>query len=348
MVLTLKGKEGFEHDNPYEVGQSGLIGNEAAQLAFKSCDLLLMLGTDFPYRGWYPEGKTVIRVDDRGAHIGRRTPVTCALVGDAGATAAALTAVVKAKGRKARRHLKLSRALFTEWSKGQQRLALADYETEHFGVVRKHLDNREARIRPEQVAAAVNKLAAPDTIYTSDTGMSTVWLSRFVRLEAEQRLIGSYNLGSMANAMPQALGAQALDRNRQIISFSGDGGISMLMGDLITAVSHRLPIKVIVFNNGRLGMVKLEMEQAGLPEFGTTLDNPDFAAVARAIGWHAVRVVDPSQVDAAVADVLAHDEPALLDAVTNPGEIIIPAKPTVEQGWGFAIGKIKETLVSDA
>jgi pyruvate dehydrogenase (quinone) len=160
-------------------------------------------------------------------------------------------------------------------------------------------------------------------------------------------LIGSFNLGSMANAMPQALGAQAIDRSRQIVGFCGDGGLSMLLGDLITAVAHDLPVKLIVFNNGRLGMVKLEQEQVGLPEFGTVLHNPDFAEVARAIGLHAVRVERPDAVDEAVAALLAHPGPALLDAVTSPDEIAIPGKVKVEQGWGFAIAKLRETLLSE-
>jgi len=201
-------------------------------------------------------------------------------------------------------------------------------------------------IRPELLAAAVEEHAAPDAVFTTDTGMPVVWLSRFVRMSGTRRLVGSYNLGSMANAMPQALGAQALDRSRQVIAFCGDGGLTMLLGDLITAVSHDLPVKLIVHNNGRLGMVKLEMEQVGLAEFGTVLHNPDFAKLAEAMGMKARRVERPGDVDAAVAETLAHDGPALLDVVVNPQEISIPPKPTLEQGWGFAIAKMKEFAVS--
>ncbi len=176
--------------------------------------------------------------------------------------------------------------------------------------------------------------------------MSTVWLSRFVRMTGGRRLIGSYNLGSMANAMPMALGAQALDKDRQVVAFCGDGGLSMLMGDLITAVTYDLPVKLVVFDNGRLGMVKLEMEQVGLPEFGTVLHNPDFAKVGEAIGLKGIRVTDPHDVDAAVAEAFAHPGPVLLDVVTNPDEIAVPPKPTLEQGWGFAIAKMKEIVAS--
>ena len=198
----------------------------------------------------------------------------------------------------------------------------------------------------ERLAAAVDRHAADDAIFTSDTGMATVWLSRFVRMRGTRRLLGSYDLGSMANAMPQALGAAALDRDRQVVAFCGDGGLSMLMGDLITAVSHDLPVKLVVFDNGRLGMVKLEMEQVGLPEYGTELANPDFAAVARAIGLHGVRVTDPHDVDEAVRSALAHPGPVLLDVLTNPQEVATPPKPTLTQGWGFAIAKSREFLES--
>ncbi|MGB3761958.1 MAG: thiamine pyrophosphate-dependent enzyme [Ornithinimicrobium sp.] len=344
MVLSLKAKDGFEHDNSHQVGQSGLIGNPAAQKAFDDCDVLVMLGTDFPYREWLPEGKTVIQVDDRGGHIGRRTHVHLGLVGDAGDTAAALADAVQDKGEAGSKHLQGARETYEKWLGGQHDLASADYEDKAVGRVRKHLDNRDGDIRPELVAAQVNRQAADNAIFTADTGMSTVWLSRLVHLRADQRLVGSFNLGSMANAMPQALGAQALDRDRQVIAFCGDGGLTMLLGDLMTAVPYNLPVKLIVFNNRRLGMVKLEMEQAGLPESGTELANPDLAAVARSMGFHGVRVEDPKDVEAAVAEVLAHDGPALLDAVTNPEEVSLPPKPTVQQGVGFGIAKIKEVL----
>ncbi len=345
MVLTLKAKEGLERDNPYQVGQTGLIGNPAARKALDDGELLLMLGTDFPYRDWYPEGKVVVQIDTRGAHIGRRTQVDVGVVGDSGLAARALLEKVKAKPDRA--HLEDAVSAYASWREDQQRLA--DPEYEHTGViekVRSKFDNPDSRIRPEALAHAVNTHAAPDAIFTSDTGMSTVWLSRFVELTGTRRLIGSYNLGSMANAMPQALGAQALDRRRQVIAFCGDGGLTMLLGDLITAVSHELDVKLIVFDNGRLGMVKLEQEQGGLPEFGTVLENPDLAAVARAIGLHGVRVEDPLALSAAVHDALAHPGPVLLDVITNPDEISVPPRVKVADGWGFAIAKLGEELES--
>jgi pyruvate dehydrogenase (quinone) len=176
--------------------------------------------------------------------------------------------------------------------------------------------------------------------------MATVWLSRFVRMRGGRQLLGSYNLGSMANAMPQALGAAALDRTRQVVALCGDGGLSMLLGDLRTAVTYDLPVKLIVFDNGSLGMVKLEQEQGGLPEFGTHLDNPDFAAVARAMGLTGVRVTDPGDVDEAVAEAMRTEGPTLVDVVTNPAEVALPPRPTPADAWGFAIAKTKEALVS--
>jgi pyruvate dehydrogenase (quinone) len=344
MVLTLKAKEGFEDHNEFEVGQSGLIGNHATKQAFDGGDVLVMLGTDFPYRAFLPSDKTVVQLDVRGEHIGRRTSVDHALVGDTRRGLQELLPLLEAKSD--RRHLNSARSSYASWREGQQHLADPGYDRKPQGLLRRKLDNPDARIRPEVLAAAVDRHADADAVFTTDTGMATVWLSRFVRMTGTRRLVGSYNLGSMANAMPQALGAAALDRDRQVVAFCGDGGLSMLMGDLITAVTYDLPVKLVVFDNGRLGMVKLEMEQVGLPEYGTELANPDFAAVARAIGLHGVRVEKPEDVDEAVRDALARPGPVLLDVVTNPDEVAVPPKPTLAQGWGFAIAKSKEFLES--
>lgn len=343
IVVTLKAKEVFD-EHAHEIGQSGLLGNPATAEAFAACDVLVMVGTDFPYRNFLPEGKTVIQIDNRGGHIGRRVSVQHALVGDAALTLQALLPLLDA--RDDTKHLTVARAGYHAWQELQSHLTDPGYDQTKRGRIRRTVDNPDHRIRPELLADAINRHAAADAIFTTDTGMSTVWLARFVRMTGERRLIGSFNLGSMANAMPQALGAQALDRDRQVISFSGDGGLSMLMGDLITAVSQELNITVVVFNNARLGMVKFEMEQVGLPEFGTVLHNPDFAAVATAIGLKGIRVTDPEAVDGAVTEALAHPGPVLLDVLTNPEEIAVPGRPKLEQGWGFAIAKTKEFLVS--
>ena len=345
MVLTLKAKEGLEKQNHYQVGQSGLIGNPAATPAFDGSDLLILLGTDFPYREWYPKGKTVIQIDARAERIGRRVAVDLGLVGHAAPTLTAL--LTKLDGKDDTVHLDSSREMYEAWSTRQQSLTDPQHDSSLIGKLRERFDNADERIRPELLAQTVNRLASPDAVFTTDTGMSTVWLSRFVQMTDRRALLGSFNLGSMANAMPQALGAQALDRNRQVIAFCGDGGLSMLLGDLITAVSHDLAVKLIVFDNGRLGMVKLEQEQGGLPEFGTVLHNPDFAAVARAIGLHAIRVEEPDQVESAVREGLAHPGPVLLDVLTNPQEISVPGKVKVGDAWGFAISKIREGLLSE-
>ncbi len=344
MVLTLKAKEGLERENPYEVGQSGLIGNHATAKAFSDCDVLFLVGTDFPYREFLPTGKTVIQLDVRGSHIGRRTPVDLALVGDAALGLQAMLPLLVQKDD--RTHLDEALHSYAAWCERQAQFTDPGYDRKPKGLLRRKVDNPDSRIRPELLAAVLDRHAAQDAIFTTDTGMATVWLSRFVRMTGRRRLLGSFNLGSMANAMPMALGASALDRHRQVVAFCGDGGLSMLMGDLITAVTYDLPVKLVVFDNGRLGMVKLEMEQVGLPEFGTVLHNPDFSKVAEAIGMRGIRVERPDDVETAVKEALAHEGPVLLDVVTNPDEVAIPPSPTLKQGWGFAIAKSKEFVDS--
>lgn len=344
MVLTLKAKEGLERDNPFEVGQSGLLGNHASALALDGCDLLLMVGTDFPYTEFLPHGTTTVQVDADGSHVGRRTPVEHAVVGDARLALQALLDRVAPKTDA--KHLQHARSSYDAWRERQQQFLDPAYDRKPKGLLRRKVDNPDDRVRPELLAAAIDRHAAADAVFTVDTGMATTWLARFVRMTGERRLLGSFNLGSMANAMPQALGAAGLDRDRQVIACCGDGGLSMLLGDLITAASHDLPVKLVVFDNGRLGMVKLEMEQVGLPEFGTVLHNPDFARVAEAMGIRGIRVEDPHEVDDAVREAFAHHGPVLLDVLTSADEVAIPPKPTLEQGWGFAIAKTKEAVTS--
>ncbi|MFD9127664.1 thiamine pyrophosphate-dependent enzyme [Kitasatospora sp. NPDC059571] len=342
MVLTLKAKEGFEGDNPYQVGQTGLIGNPAAAHALDSCDALVMLGTDFPYRDWYPRGCTVVQIDVRAAHLGRRTPVDAGLAGDVGATLRALLPMLDTVHE--RDHLEDARGRFAQWQADQARLADPGHDDRPAGRLRAALDNPGDDVRPEALAAAVDAIADADAVFTSDTGMATVWLSRFVTMRGNRRLIGSYNLGSMANAMPQALGAQLWAPDRQVVAFCGDGGLSMLLGDLLTVRIHRLPVKLIVFDNRRLGMVTLEQEQNGLPEFGTELDNPDFAAVATALGITGIRVTEAAGLHEGVRAAFATPGPVLLDVLTNPQEVAVPARPTLRQGWDFGVAKAKELL----
>lgn len=344
MVLTLKAKDGLEHDNEFQIGQSGLIGNPASKKAFDDADLLVMLGTDFPYPEWLPEGTTTIQVDRRSENIGRRAAVSLGVVGDVQAVLRAALPRVAAKTD--RGHLERARSAYTDWVSSQHAITDPQHDQGLVGRVKARFENPDERIRPEAVAQLVNELASPSAIFTADTGMSVVWLSRFVEISAGRRLIGSFNLGSMANALPHALGAQALDRDRQVVAFCGDGGLTMLLGDLITAVTHQLNVTIVVFDNGRLGMVKLEQEQGGLPEFGTVLDNPDLAAVARAVGLTGIRVTEREQLEPAVREAFATPGPVLLDVVTNPDEIALPPRTKAADAWGFAIAKMREGLVS--
>jgi len=343
MVVTLKGKEGLERDNPYQVGQTGLLGNPAAAGALDDADVLVLLGTDFPYREWYPQGKTVVQLDTRAEHIGRRVHVDHALIGHAAPTLDLLLPRLSEVGDST--HLDNARKAYEKWCTSQQRLT----EPPKAGVLRKlrgAVDNPDDLIRPEAVGSALDAHASADAIFTVDTGMCTTWVSRFVSFDNERRLLGSFNLGSMANAMPQALGAQMLEPGREVIACCGDGGLMMLLGDLRTAVSYHLPVKVVVFNNGSLGMVKLEQNQGGLPTFGTDLDNPDFAAVAAAMGLDSVVIDDPRGLHDQLPEALARSGPVLIDVRTNPEEVSLPPKVSAGDVWGFAIAKSKEFINS--
>ncbi|WP_062076972.1 thiamine pyrophosphate-dependent enzyme [Demequina globuliformis] len=345
MVVTLKGKTGFDGDNPHNVGQAGLLGNPAAADALAECDVLLMVGTDFPYRDFYPKDATVIQIDQAATHIGRRVGVDVAVTADAGEALRAL--LPRLTSHDDAGFFEGIRSTYDSWRERQDHVADPDYEDS--GVVakvRSVFDNPDDRIRPEALAAAIDRHAPDNAVFTADTGMSTVWAARFIEMRQDRELLGSFNLGSMANALPQALGAQALDRDRQVVSLSGDGGLMMLLGDLRTAVAYQLPLVVVVFNNGSLGMVQLEQQEGGIASFGTELDNPDFAAVATALGLTARRVEDADDLDGAVSWALAQDGPVLLDVVTNPDEIAVPPHPKVSQAWGYAVAKLTESLES--
>jgi pyruvate dehydrogenase (quinone) len=344
IVATIKAKEFLDWENPFNVGQSGLIGNPAAADALHDADLLFMIGTDFPYREYYPASATVIQIDDAPEHIGRRTSVDVAIVGDAAATLRRLLPHIEV--RTERSFLDRLLTHYRHWNERQQRLTDPNYDDTLLGKAERLVDNRDHLIRPEAVAAIANELASDDAIFTTDTGMSTVWLARFVQFHEGQRLLGSFNLGSMANAMPQALGAQALYPNRQVVAFCGDGGITMLLGDLITLVAYQLPVKLVVFNNHRLGMVKLEMEQSGLPEFGTVLDNPNLANVASSLGLTGIRIERSDELRSGLTRAFTTAGPVLVDVVTNPDEISLPPHPTPGDAWGFALAKLREVVRS--
>lgn len=327
MVHALKGKEHVEWDNPYDVGMTGLIGFSSGYYAMMDCDVLLMLGTDFPYRQFYPKGSSarIAQVDIRPAQIGRRAPVELGLVGDVRATLAALLPLLQEKSD--RTHL--------------------DKAIEHYRRTRKELDDLatgkpgKRPIHPQQIAKAISNLAADDAIFTCDVGLPTVWAARYLAMNGKRRLIGSFWHGSMANAMTQAIGAQATFRGRQVISLSGDGGFAMLMGDFLTLVQLNFPAKIVVFNNGTLGFIEVEQKSAGFLPTGTELKNPNFAAMAEAIGAKGIRIEDPADVERGIAEALAYDGPALVDAVVARTELPIPPTINVEMAKGFSLYMLK-------
>ena len=320
IVHALGGKEGVEWDNPYDVGMTGLIGFRSGYDAMMGCDTLLMLGTDFPYRQFYPPNARIAQVDLRAENLGRRCRIDVGVVGDVGATIEALLPRLTPKTDQA--HLDAS---------------LANYKTAREGLDELAVGKAGGVMHPQYVARTLNELASEDAVITYDVGTPSIWVARYIHTNGKRRLVGSLNHGSMANAMPQAIGAQATYPGRQVISFSGDGGFTMLMGDLLTLVQQKLPVKVLVLNNGTLGFVEMEMMAAGYLDTGVKLTNPDFAAMARGAGIFAKRVEDPADLRAAMAEFLNHDGPALLDVVSARLELAMPPKIGVAQATGFGL-----------
>jgi pyruvate dehydrogenase (quinone) len=321
VLHAFRGKEFVEYDNPFDVGMTGLIGFSSGYRAMEHCDALLMLGTDFPYRPFYPSGVPVVQVDVRGEQIGRRVHVDVPLVGTVADTVDALLPLLKAKSDSA--HL--------------------DRMTAHYARARSRLDKLAQQRRdrsplhPQGVAAAVDRLAAEDAVFTADVGTPCIWAARYLRMNGRRRLIGSFNHGSMANALPHAIGAQASHPGRQVVSLSGDGGVAMLLGELITLRQQHLPVKVVVFNNGALSFVELEMKAAGIVTYGTDLDNPDFAGIARAVGLFGARVEKAGELDDALRAAFDHDGPALVDVHTDRSELSLPPKISYGQVKGFTL-----------
>jgi pyruvate dehydrogenase (quinone) len=330
IVHALRGKEHVEWDNPYDVGMTGLIGFSSGYYAMLDCDVLLMLGTDFPYRQFYPRGSGVkiAQLDLRPENLGRRTPVDLGLVGDVKATLTQLLPLLKAERSDA--HLAQAR--------------------KHYEKARKELDDlatpssRSDLIHPQQVAKVLSDCASDDAIFTADVGLPTVWAARYLAMNGKRRLVGSFWHGSMANAMAQAIGAQAAFRKRQVISLSGDGGFTMLMGDFLTLAQLGLQVKVCVFNNGALGFIELEQKSTGFLDFGTDFKNPNFAAMAEAVGIRGVRLEHPADVNDGIAAALAHDGPVLIDAVVNRQELAMPPAVTVEMAKGFTLFMVKAVM----
>src|ERR1700736_5386718 len=316
--------------NPYDVGMTGLIGFSSGYYAMLDCDVLLMLGTDFPYRQFYPQGSGVqiAQVDIKAEQIGRRAAVDLAVVGEVQATIEALLPLLEQKWEGT--HLAQAQQHYTRARKGLDDLAV--------GTPGKGL------IHPQQIAKAISDHAAEDAVFTCDVGLPTVWAARYLTMNGSRRLIGSFWHGSMGNALAQGIGAQAAFPGRQVVSLSGDGGFAMLMGDFLSLVQLRLPVKVVVFNNGALGFIELEQESTGFLTTGTKLQNPNFAAMAEAVGVRGIRLEDPGDVEAGMAAALAHDGPVLVDAVVSRIELVMPPAITVEMAKGFTLYMLKAVL----
>ncbi|MEK0372704.1 pyruvate dehydrogenase [Corynebacterium mastitidis] len=314
------GKHYIQYDNPFDVGMSGLLGYGACHEASHEADLLILIGTDFPYNDFLPS-KNVAQIDIDGSHIGRRTTITYPVVGDAGAVIENILPHVEEKKNRS----------FLDKMLKKHAKALEDVVAAYTKNVEKHTP-----IHPEYAASLIDELAAEDAIFTVDTGMCNVWAARYLTPNGRRVDMGSYRHGTMANALPQAIGAQAADRGRQVVTFSGDGGLSMLMGELITVKQHDLPIKMFVFNNSSLGMVKLEMLVQGMPEYETDHDQVDYAQIARGVGIKAIRIEDPAQLRAGIQEALAYDGPVLVDMVTDPNALSIPPSITWEMLMGFS------------
>jgi pyruvate dehydrogenase (quinone) len=328
VVHPLRGKEHVEYDNPYDVGMTGLIGFASGYAAMMNCDALLMLGTDFPYRQFYPEQARIAQVDIRPEALGNRCALELGLVGEVKETLRALLPRLTAKT-----------------DSGHLDNALADYRKARQGLDALAESGPGSNIiHPQYVARMVSELAADDAIFTCDVGTPTVWAARYLEMNGKRRLIGSFNHGSMANAMLQAIGAQATFPGRQVVSLSGDGGFTMMMGDFITLTQVGLPVKVVVFNNGTLGFVELEMKASGLLDTGCDLKNPNFAAMAQAMGIKGLRVEQPRELEGALAAALRHDGPALIDVVTARQELVQPPKTTFSQAYAFNLFLLKAVM----
>jgi pyruvate dehydrogenase (quinone) len=329
IVHAMRGKEFIEYDNPYDVGMTGLLGFSSGYHAMMDSDLLLMLGTDFPYQQFYPPNAYIIQVDIRGEQIGRRTKVNLGLVGDIRDTLVALKPLIKQKSD----------------DKGHLRASL-----DHYKKSREDLDSYavgepgRTPIHPQYVAKIINDVAADDAIFTCDVGTPTLWAARYLKMNGSRRLLGSFSHGSMANALPQAIGAQEVFPHRQVICLSGDGGFSMLLGDFLSLRQLKLPVKIVVFNNGALSFVELEMKAAGILTHGTSLVDTDFSKLADAAGILGLRAERPEQVKPLLNQALEYNGPALVDVVVNPQELLIPPTINLEQIRGFTLYMIKAVL----
>ena len=328
IVHALRGKEYVEYDNPYDVGMTGLIGFSSGYHTLMSADAVLMLGTGFPYRAFYPKEATMIQVDRDPTALGRHTTLSLGIAADVRETLSALLP-------------KLAERSDTTF---------LDHALAHYHKARSGLDELAQPagagkpVHPQHLMRLVSELAAEDAVFTADVGTPTVWAARYLKMNGRRRLLGSFNHGSMANAMLQALGAQAAQPNRQVISLSGDGGFTMMMGDMLTAVQQKLPIKIILFNNSSLGFVAMEMKAGGYLDTATDLHNPDFAAMAKVAGFTSFRVEDSTNLKETLTQALAHPGPVLVDVRTERNELIMPPKVQIGHAKVFSLYMLKAVL----
>jgi pyruvate dehydrogenase (quinone) len=328
IVHTLRGKEFIEYDNPYDVGMTGLVGFASGYKAMKTCDTLLVMGADFPYRQFFPERAKIAQIDLRPDALGNRCPLDLGLLGDVRDTISAL--LPSLTGKVDASHLKEARADYLA--------ARADLDA--LAESRPH----STQIHPQYVTKLVSKLAAPDAVFTCDVGTPIAWTARYLQMNGKRRLVGSFNHGSMANALLHAIGAQAAFPQRQVISLSGDGGFSMMMGEFVTLIQMGLPIKVIVLNNGTLGFVELEMKAGGFLDSECDLKNPNFADMANAMGILGVRVDRPQQLEESIKRALEHKGPALVDVVSARQELVMPPTTTFDEAKHFGLFTMKAVL----
>jgi pyruvate dehydrogenase (quinone) len=328
IVHALRGKEFIEYDNPFDVGMTGLLGFSSGYFAMMNCNTLLMIGTDFPYQQFFPPNATIIQVDLRGEQLGRRAKVDYGIVGDTKATLQAL--LPKLKQNSDDEHLQKSVA--------------------HYRKARKSLDdlatvgNKPRGSHPQFVARQISELASEDAIFTCDVGTPTIWAARYLRMNGKRRLLGSFSHGSMANALPQAIGAQLVAPDRQVISMSGDGGLAMLLGDLLTLHQLNLPVKIVVFRNDSLDFVELEMKAGGFLDFGTDLKNPDFAALAQSASILGLKAETAKDVRPMLQKAFKHDGPALVEVLVHRQELSMPPTITLEQAHGFGMFMLRAVI----
>jgi len=327
IVHAMRGKEFIEYDNPFDVGMTGLLGFSSGYHAMANCNVLLMIGTDFPYQQFFPKDATIVQIDLRGEQLGRRTKVDFGFVGDTKATIQAL--LPKLDQSPYEEHLQESLEQYRKARKGLDELATA---------------TPGKPIHPQYVARTIDRLADDDAIFTCDVGTPTIWAARYLTMNGKRRILGSFNHGSMANALPQAIGAQVSHPGRQVISMSGDGGFAMLMGDLLTLRQHQLPVKLIVFRNDALAFVELEMKAAGILDYGTHLQNPDFTKIAEGAGLLGLRAETPEDVEPAIAEALKYAGPALVEIPVPRQELSMPPTITLEQAKGFSLFMMRAVL----